>query len=468
MFDCRKPDPGEDLKLLTLKEDHFNDLKSKEIKPSKLQESFVAFANSDGGELYIGIKDQKEEGERIVGFSNPEEANNIISVLLEDTKPSVENIEIEYIDFESRGLVLHISIPKSTQVHYTAQDDCFIRINAEKRKIKGNRIMQLGYSKGSVPYEKKIVDIVELEDIIESPHFLEYMERVKSIQKPSTFLRKQRLLTKSESGFKPNVSCVLLFDEEPQATLDTRCAIKVYRLRTDGYEYKRELLAFPPQTINGTIESQIYNVKSIVNNILSDATFIKDGKTERLKYPPDALHEILVNAVIHRDYSINDDIHVKIYDNRIEILSPGKLPGYITPNNIYKERYSRNPNLVRMLHNLPNPVNHDIGEGLDTARNELNKVGLVEPLIEETDNAVLITIKHERIATLEQIILDYLKQNPYVTNKKIREISGNGDINKVKTAFQRLRKEGKIRLVDPNARKFDYRYELISEINDLN
>ncbi|MCY8663341.1 ATP-binding protein [Bacillus haynesii] len=155
MFDCRKPDPGEDLKLLTLKEDHFNDLKSKEIKPSKLQESFVAFANSDGGELYIGIKDQKEEGERIVGFSNPEEANNIISVLLEDTKPSVENIEIEYIDFESRGLVLHISIPKSTQVHYTAQDDCFIRINAEKRKIKGNRIMQLGYSKGSVPYEKK-------------------------------------------------------------------------------------------------------------------------------------------------------------------------------------------------------------------------------------------------------------------------------------------------------------------------
>ncbi|MCY8663342.1 hypothetical protein MOE03_12665 [Bacillus haynesii] len=312
------------------------------------------------------------------------------------------------------------------------------------------------------------MDIVELEDIIESPHFLEYMERVKSIQKPSTFLRKQRLLTKSESGFKPNVSCVLLFDEEPQATLDTRCAIKVYRLRTDGYEYKRELLAFPPQTINGTIESQIYNVKSIVNNILSDATFIKDGKTERLKYPPDALHEILVNAVIHRDYSINDDIHVKIYDNRIEILSPGKLPGYITPNNIYKERYSRNPNLVRMLHNLPNPVNHDIGEGLDTARNELNKVGLVEPLIEETDNAVLITIKHERIATLEQIILDYLKQNPYVTNKKIREISGNGDINKVKTAFQRLRKEGKIRLVDPNARKFDYRYELISEINDLN
>ena len=69
-------------------------------------------------------------------------------------------------------------------------------------------------------------------------------------------------------------------------------------------------------------------------------------------------------------YSLNDDIHVKIYDNRIEVISPGKLPRYMTVGNIYDERFSRNPNLVRLLQNLPDPVNHDIGEGLDTARNE--------------------------------------------------------------------------------------------------
>ncbi|MED5018244.1 ATP-binding protein [Paenibacillus chibensis] len=460
MFERRMPEENEELQLLSLKEDHFNDLKSKDIKPAKLQESFVSFANSDGGELFVGIMDAKENGERIIGITKPEDANNFISVLLEETKPAVENVELEYIDFEDRGLILHISIPKSTQVHYTSQDECFIRVNAEKRKIKGDRILKLAYSKGSIPYEKKIVDIVELEDIIEGPHLDNYMSRVGSKQDPKTFLRKQRLLTKFEDELKPNVSCVLLFDEEPQATLDTRCAIKVYRLKTTGNEYKRELLAFEPKTINGTIEEQIKEVKMIVNSILNDATFIVDGKTSKLLYPPDALHEILVNAVIHRDYSINDDIHVKIFDNRIEILSPGKLPGYITVQNIYQERYSRNPNLVRMLHNAPNPVNHDIGEGLDTARNELKKVGLVEPLIEETDNAVVITLRHERIATLEQIIMDYLQSNPYVTNKIVRELSGNSDINKVKQALQRLRKEGKIQLVNSNARKFDYKYEL--------
>ncbi|WP_237713834.1 hypothetical protein [Xanthomonas phaseoli] len=53
------------------------------------------------------------------------------------------------------------------------------------------------------------------------------------------------------------------------------------------------------------------------------------------------------------------------------------MPGYMTVENLYEERFSRNPNVVRMLHNLPNPVNHDIGEGLDTAKNELKRAGLV-------------------------------------------------------------------------------------------
>jgi ATP-dependent DNA helicase RecG len=62
--------------LLNLEEDHFNDIKSKRISPSKLQETFVAFANSDGGDLYIGIEDKSQKGERLVGLINQEEANN--------------------------------------------------------------------------------------------------------------------------------------------------------------------------------------------------------------------------------------------------------------------------------------------------------------------------------------------------------------------------------------------------------
>lgn len=82
---------------------------------------------------------------------------------------------------------------------------------------------------------------------------------------------------------------------------------------------------------------------------------------KKVKYPPETIWEILVNAVIHRDYSISDDIHVLIFNNRIEIRSPGKLPGYVTIDNILDARFSRNSKIVRILNKYKNPVNKDMG-----------------------------------------------------------------------------------------------------------
>lgn len=462
MFETRKPEYSERKKLLSLVEDHFNDIKSQRIKPSDLQEAFVSFANSDGGDLYIGIEDKKVPGERLLGFKSIEEANDIIHTLLEETKPSVENIELEFIDFDKSGYVLHISIPKSPKVHYTTQNKCFIRINARKKELKGERIVSLNYTKGVFQYEKQPIEHIEIKDILESPYLEDYMNRINSLLDKEKFLRKQRLLSQKGDTYYPNVGCTLLFDEEPQASLDTRCAIKIYRLRTSSEEYKREQLDGMPNTINGPVEHQINTALQKINEILADATYSVGGKLVKLEYPSEAIKEVVVNALIHRDYSINDDVHIKIYDNRIEIQSPGKLPGYITVENIYDERYSRNPNIVRLLHNLPEPVNHDIGEGLNTVRNELKKVGLVPPEIKELDNAVLITIKHQKIATLEEVILQYLNDNPKlsIANRDVRKLSGESDVNKIKKAFQKLRKQGYITPFDENAKAFDFRYKL--------
>lgn len=448
--------------LLKTQEDHFHDFKSKAITPAKLQETFVAFANADGGELYIGIEDAKNAGNRLLGFAKKEDANDILHTILELTQPSVENVEIEFLQLQDNTFILYVSIPKSPKVHYCTNGDCFLRINARKEKIKGDRITQLGYAKGALVYEKQPVEIADKEEYLENLNVKDYMQRVNTTLNVETFLKKQRLFTKRESEFKPNVGCILMFDDEPQATLDTRCAIKVYRLLTSDNEYKREQLKTLPKTINGPIEKQIQEAIKEVQDQLKNASVTIDGELEKLNYPDKAIHEILVNAVVHRDYSLNDDIHIRIFDNRIEILSPGKLPGYITTNNIYDERFSRNPNLVRLLHNLPNPVNHDIGEGLDTARNEMKKAGLVDPIIEETENAVKITIKHKKIASLEDVILSFLNEDPSrtVTNKIIRALSGEDDVNKVKKAFQRLRKLDKIEAINNKASTFDFAYKL--------
>jgi ATP-dependent DNA helicase RecG len=129
-------------------------------------------------------------------------------------------------------------------------------------------------------------------------------------------------------------------------------------------------------------------------------------------------------------------------------------------DNLYDERFSRNPNVVRMLHNLPDPVNHDIGEGLDTAKNELKKAGLVDPAFQEKENSFMVTIRHQKLASVEDVILQYFADNPgaFITNKLIRQLSGEDDMQKVKLALQKLRANGEIKLEDENASAFNYRY----------
>lgn len=282
-MEVRVIDQAELNSILSLNEDHFNDVKSKRIPPAKLQETFVAFANSDGGDLYIGIEDKAHSGERVLGFSEQEEANGLISNLLEETNPAVENLVIEFLAVEDKGLILHLGIPKSPKVHYTAAGDCYIRVNASKRKIKGERVTQLGYSKGAEPYERKALDNVDIEDVTDGKLLAQYMQRVGSNLEKETFLRKQRLLTKKDGERVPNVGAILLFDDEPQATLETRCAVKVYRLRTTETEYKREQLEEMPITINGDVESVINNTIAQVARYIDGASFQDSGKIIKLR-----------------------------------------------------------------------------------------------------------------------------------------------------------------------------------------
>ena len=193
----------------------------------------MAFANTDGGEIYIGIEDKKATGERIIGFDNQESANDIIQLLMTGTKPSVEGVDWEFINFGNRGLVLHISVPKSAHLHYTASDECHIRVNASTKRIVGEAITKMAYAKGTYNYEKVIVPEVDIENVTNSDYLTSYMERIGTTLEPTTFLRKQKLLAQVDGGYRPTVGSILLFDEEPQASLNTRCAIKVYRTSDD-------------------------------------------------------------------------------------------------------------------------------------------------------------------------------------------------------------------------------------------
>ena len=170
-------------------------------------------------------------------------------------------------------------------------------------------------------------------------------------------------------------------------------------------------------------------------------------KFETIKYPTETLHEILANAVLHRDYNIKDDIHIRIFDDRVEVQSPGRLPANITPKNILGERFARNGAIVRILNKFPNPPNKDVGEGLNTAFVKMEELGLKPPVIKELENSVLVIIKHELLASAEDIIFQYLQENPSIKNRKAREITHTMSDFQIKGAFNKLRQANKIEKV---------------------
>jgi ATP-dependent DNA helicase RecG len=175
------------------------------------------------------------------------------------------------------------------------------------------------------------------------------------------------------------------------------------------------------------------------------------GNSRYPRHPPEAIWETTVNALIHRDYSISDDIQILIYDNRIEILSPGRLPGYVNVENILDARYSRNPKIVRTLNRYNNPPNKDMGEGLNTTFQKMKDWGLQAPEIFEEGNYVKVVLPHVPLASPSESILEYLKANSEITNAQGREITGIKSENQMKNEFYKLRDIGIIERVPGKA-----------------
>lgn len=169
-------------------------------------------------------------------------------------------------------------------------------------------------------------------------------------------------------------------------------------------------------------------------------------------YPTETLHEIITNAVLHRDYSVAADIQIRIFDNRIEVESPGRLTGHVTTDNILHTQYARNQRLVRLINKFPNPPNKDVGEGLNTAFDAMRKLRLRDPIITETASSVLVTIPHQKLASPEEIVMEFLEDNAEIQNRVARAICGVRSENSMKTILKRLESRGLIEQVPDRSR----------------
>ena len=172
-----------------------------------------------------------------------------------------------------------------------------------------------------------------------------------------------------------------------------------------------------------------------------------NGTMAPLSYPPEALKEIVVNAVIHRDYNVSDDIRVFVFDNRVEVRSPGLLPGHMTLDNLLTQRFARNPTIVRLLNKYPDPPNKDIGEGLRTAFAKMAEARLRPPTFYLDGKDFVVKLRHTPLARPQEIVMEYLETHDEITNSIGRGLTGITSENTMKEVFYVLRNAGTIEMV---------------------
>ena len=445
--------------FLAKDEGHFFDRKALGINGKTIQKISVAFANADGGEFIIGFKDKKDEpdiSKQWDGGEDVESFNGLLQAIFDCTPTlSITNTAM-FCDFY-KGYVLHVSVDKSADVHKTTADKVFQRKGAQSLPLTDpQKILELSFAKGTSSFEDQVVEALDPEQLVDSSELISFLADYSPATDPLDFLINQHLL--DNKTWSPTYASVLIFYSNPQAVLPRRCAVKITRYETREDDPEREHLA-DQVTIDGTLYNIIHNAVQEISNIMSKVKIWVLGEMKKVEYPPETIWEIVANAVIHRDYSISDDIQILIFDNRIEVKSPGKLPGYVNIENILDARYSRNPKIVRTLNRYKNPPNKDLGEGLNTAFQKMKEWKLKSPEIKEDNNYVNVIIPHSPLAKPEELILGYLRNNESIKNSEARELTGIKSENEVKRVFIRLSEVDQIERV-PNLQGSASRWRL--------
>ena len=436
-------------RIVATKEGQFADVKAREAKPSSLTEDISAFANADGGELYIGIDEIRDaSGKKFRtwrGFFDQEQANAHLQTF-DKYFPLSTDFHYEFLQCEDcPGILLHVTANKTVAVTLASNNVPYLRRGAQSIPQNTPDLRRrLEYAKGVHSFENDLTN-ADKASVTRSEVVEEFIHDVVPTAQPEEYLRKQSLIRDD----KATVAAVLLFADEPQAIIPKHCGIKVYRFKTTRTEGFREAEAFIPKTVEGCLYKQIHAAVNLTKELVEEIPKIGVGPDfEQVKYPPETLHEIITNAVIHRDYSITDDIHIRIFDNRIEVQSPGRLPANMTVRNLLTQRAARNGAIQRILNKFKNPPNRDVGEGLKTATTAMTALGLEPPYFEEIENSFLVTIKHEKLATAELTIMEYIEEHGTINNKQARKITFINEDWKVKSIFRGMEVKKMIKQVE--------------------
>jgi ATP-dependent DNA helicase RecG len=379
--------------LATMREDQWFERKRARVTPRDLAPVIIGMANAEGGTVVIGAHDGRVEG--IDGAADRESGWRQVAADF-----IVPTLRLRYRDLPchrsrdgGRDRLLLVEVASSDQVHATTKDEAYLRMGDETRRLSYDQRRELEFDKGQSTYETAPARALTIEDLDwdlvgEVAEGLGHPDAARFLTARSLVDRKGRL----------SIGGALLFASNPQAELpEALVRVLRYRGTARGAGRRQQILA--DHRVEGPLPRQIRGAAEHVHQLLptrralgNEGTFTNVGAI-----PEDAWLEGIVNAVIHRSYSLaGDHIRVEIFDDRLEIHSPGRFPGIVdvsAPTDV--ARFARNPRIARVLSDMA--FGQELGEGIRRMFEEMRLAGLAEPVYHQTSGSVQLVLSYESV-----------------------------------------------------------------------
>lgn len=387
--------------LATVNESQWFERKSGRVAARDLAPALVALANAEGGHILVGV-----HSGRIDGVS-PERINALRQAAHDFTEPVVQ-VEVRELELQ-RNMLLVFTVKPSQQIHQTMRGDCYLRVGDESRKLSYAQRRELEYDRGAAPFETTPVPGPVGTEDLDTDSAAEFQKLI-GAGSLEQMLDARDLLTRDG---RPTVASWLLFQSRPQREFAS-AHVRVLRYAEDdrGTGARMTLYEGGDMRCEGPIPQQISKAAETIREWMPRVQALSSGGRfePRERIPESVWYEGLVNAVLHRSYSMaGDHIRVEIFPNRIEIESPGRFPGMADPDQpLSIRRYARNPRIVRVCSDLG--IARELGEGIKRIFEEMRANGLTDPLYVQTAQSVKLTLS--AADAVPEHILDELKGGP--------------------------------------------------------
>tara|TARA_Y100000310_G_C20611760_1_gene778364 strand:+ start:114 stop:1472 length:1359 start_codon:yes stop_codon:yes gene_type:complete len=418
------------MKLSQLQENQTIEFKRSLAERNEILDTISAFANTKGGTIYVGVDENKNGSvKEITGISiKGREIENLTNEIKQNTDPIIfPSIEIKKIE-EKKVLLVEINESLIKPV-FAGKGRAFKRVGKSNLRLTVQEIRQMAKESIDYNFTELVCEEAVLGDIDEEK-IEEFVQKAKEernfnlqYNSKKDFLQKMHFL--SQKGL--NHSALLLFGK------DTQKFVLQSEVRCGRFKGIKPLEFEDMEVIKGTLIEQVNQMMSFVKRNLKVKATFDEGveRKEEWEYPLLALREGIINALVHRDYALNSNVQIRIFDDRLEIWSPGGLPFGLTVAKLKGKHESkpRNKELANTFFMIK--LIEQWGTGTNRIIELCKEHQLPEPDFEDTGTSFIVTFKKDRIT--EEVLkelnerqkkaLDYMKENGSITNREYCEIN---------------------------------------------